>query len=239
MRWPRRSRARRRLPVRRVSCAPSTIRSCDARAGRLTACRQFVGDLATHACGGPLAVRRQKCAHGVRFASSRSAHDIALTTISSRSSNIRAQTASVRGASPVADVAPRDTAFRGTVATRAARRRHRSGEAAKRAISLSEIRPDRHATRRRYRPGCRTQQLVRKVPLSRLEGIEREGQHLGIARCAVIAQHVARKRANRQRHPYPFLGPIRRERQRQRSPLQRSGTFTIRSMLRITVSAFP
>ena len=99
------------------------------------------------------AVRRSPCsdrnvrtARGLRFASSRSAHDIALTTISSRSPSRRVHTARVRAASPVADVAPRDFAFSGTVATSAARRHHLSGEEAKRAISLSEIRPVRHAT---------------------------------------------------------------------------------------------
>jgi hypothetical protein len=99
------------------------------------------------------AVRRSLCsdrnvrtARGLRFASSRSAHDIALTTMSSRSSSSRAHTASVRGASPVADVAPRDFAFSGRVATSAARRLHLSLEEARRAISLSAIRPVRHAT---------------------------------------------------------------------------------------------
>ena len=94
----------------------------------------------------PCSDRNMRTACGLRLASSRSAHDIALTTISSRSSSSRVHTASVRVASPVADVAPRDFAFSGTVATSAARRHHLSAEEAKRAISLSEIRPVRHAT---------------------------------------------------------------------------------------------
>jgi hypothetical protein len=94
----------------------------------------------------PCSDRNARTARGLRFASSRSAHDIALTTISSRSSSSRVHTASVRVASPVADVAPRDFAFSGTVDTSAARRHHLSAEEAKRAISLSAIRPVRHAT---------------------------------------------------------------------------------------------
>jgi hypothetical protein len=90
--------------------------------------------------------RNPRTARGLRFASSRSAHDIALTTMSSRSSSRRVHTASVRGASPVPDVAPRDFALSGTVATSAARRHHLSLEEARRAISLSAIRPIRHAT---------------------------------------------------------------------------------------------
>ena len=94
----------------------------------------------------PCSDRNVRTACGLRFASSRSAHDIALTTMSSRSSSNRVHTASVRVASPVADVAPRDFAFSGMVATSAARRHHLSAEEAKRAMSLSEIRPVRHAT---------------------------------------------------------------------------------------------
>ena len=94
----------------------------------------------------PCCARKVRTARGLRLASSRSAHDIALTTMSSRSSSSRPHTASVRVASPVVDVAPRDFAFSGTVATSAARRHHLSFEEAKRAISLSEIRPIRHAT---------------------------------------------------------------------------------------------
>ena len=94
----------------------------------------------------PCADRNMRTARGLRLASSRSAHDIAFTTMSSRSSTSSEHTASVRRASPVAEVAPRDFALSGTVATNAARRRHRSAEEAKRAISRSEIRPDRQAT---------------------------------------------------------------------------------------------
>ena len=63
-------------------------------------------------------VRRSQCsdrkvrtARELRFASSRSAHDMAFTTMSSRSSSSRVHTASVRVASLVADVEPRDFAF--------------------------------------------------------------------------------------------------------------------------------
>jgi hypothetical protein len=83
---------------------------------------------------------------GSRLASSRRAQDIALTTMSSRSSSSRVQTASVRFASPAVDIAPRDFEFRGTVATSAARRLHRSRDRAYFATSRSRMRPNRQAT---------------------------------------------------------------------------------------------
>jgi hypothetical protein len=87
-----------------------------------------------------------RTAFGSRLASSRRAQDMALTTMSSRSSASRVQTASVRFASPAVDIAPRDFEFRGTVATSAARRLHRSRDRAYFSTSRSLMRPSRQAT---------------------------------------------------------------------------------------------
>lgn len=73
----------------------------------------------------PSRSRNASTAFGSRFASSRSDHDIALTTMSSKSPSNRRQTRSVLRASPAP---PRAREFSGTVATSASRRRHRSGD---------------------------------------------------------------------------------------------------------------
>jgi hypothetical protein len=87
-------------------------------------------------------VQDRRTASGSQTTSSRSAHDSALTTMSSPSAASRRQMSRVRTVSPVP---PLDLRLSGTVETSAARRHHRSGEAAQRWTASSGRRPRRHA----------------------------------------------------------------------------------------------
>jgi hypothetical protein len=103
------------------------------------------------------ASRNRRTASGSQTTSSRSAHDSAPTTMSSRSAASRWQMSRVRLVSPVP---PLDRRLSGTVETRAARRHHRSGDAAQLRMIASGRCSCRHAgprcnsRRRQPTPSC-------------------------------------------------------------------------------------